>query len=175
MKQISFLSLLLLLFVFASCDQGKKKDTSSTSNEVTEQTTQNTSDFKKGTANLPSIPKEMMQKLWDQCEFVDYIFYELPFSMSQTEQPSIRANLNYVGTGSIPGVPSTCKAIGREFFQINGEIVMEAEVYFSQECRFYIFFEDGKPKYSNKMSPDGEKFYNQMITQALEMRKNGIQ
>ncbi len=160
--------ILVLLFCLSSCQEKPTTAADSPQN----------SDVSKEQANnlvLPSIPVEIMQDLWDNCEFVDYIFYELPFSMSQSEKPSIHANLGYIDKRPVPtGIPTDCKPIAREFFQINGEIVLEAEVYFSKTCQFYVFMDGKSPKYANAMSPNGIKFYNQMINQALEMRKNGI-
>lgn len=160
----------LIIFCFLSILSCKEKNNNSdvnpTKETLTEVVEQATDD------PLPQVPVKIMQELWNECEFVDYIFFDLPFSMSQTEQPSIRANLNYIDRAAVGPRSKACKPIAREFFQINGEIVYEADVYYSENCKYYVFFEGKTPVYANKMSAAGEKFYNQMITQALQMQKS---
>lgn len=119
------------------------------------------------TANqIPSVPAELMKKLFMECDYTDYIFHDLPFSMSQDEQASIRANLNYVSTEPIGSIPAGCKPMGRQFYHINGEIVLEANVYYDANCKFYVFVDGEKPLYANKMTETGEKFFSSMIAQA---------
>lgn len=117
---------------------------------------------------IPGVPKDLMVKLWNECTYLDYIFHDLPFSMSQDEQPSIRANINYISTEPLGQIPSDCKAIGRQFFHIGGDIVAEANVYYSNECKFYVFVDGETPLYANKMSEEGNKFFLSMIQQAMQ-------
>jgi len=159
----------LLLISFLTVFSCKEKAKNSDVNPIKETTTEVVN--QEMLESLPMVPIEIMQKLWNECEFIDYIFFDLPFSMSQTEQPSIRANLNYIDRSAIGPRPKSCKPIAREFFQINGEIVYEADVYYSEGCKYYVFFDGKTPVYANKMSAAGEQFYNQMITQALQMQK----
>ena len=55
--------------------------------------------------------------------------------------------------------------MGRAFYQINGEIVMEADFYFHPDCKYFIFFKDGKAMYSCEMSPTGIQFFERMLVQ----------
>ncbi len=165
--KIKYLLVFTWCLLFFSCKEKSQHSDENPKKESTETLAQ-----QEMLEELPMVPIETMQKLWNECEFVDYIFFDLPFSMSQTEQPSIRANLNYIDRAPIGPRPKSCKPIAREFFQINGEIVFEADVYYSTGCKYYVFFEGKNPVYANKMSEAGEKFYNQMITQALQMRQN---
>ena len=38
---------------------------------------------------IPGLPQDVMIKLLNECTYIDYIFHVLPFSLSQSEDPSI--------------------------------------------------------------------------------------
>lgn len=120
----------------------------------------------------PALTREILEEVWQKSDMVDYIFHELPFSMSQNNQASVRANIAYIAkTGQGP-IPSKCKALGRQFFQIEGEIVLEADIYYSDDCYFYIFHHQGN-KYANVMTEQGKTFYANMIKQAMQSVQGG--
>ncbi len=122
--------------------------------------------------NVSGIPSEVMDELWNKCSLVDYIFHDLPFSMNQSNVESIRTNLNYISKESISSIPSNCKPIARQFFQVDGDIKYEADVYFSDGCQFYVFVvNNNQPKYANKMTSSGVDFFNNIINQALNQKK----
>ena len=108
--------------------------------------------------------------IWNHLVFIDYIFYDLPFSISQDNQPSIHANLKLISSGALDNLPLNCKPIGREFFQINGEIVHEADLYFSDGCYGYVFLKDGKPIYANKLTEAGMTFYTRIVNQSNQIK-----
>lgn len=112
---------------------------------------------------LQSIPKETIQNLWNTCTYIDYIFHTLPFSMSQDEQGSIRANLSYISPDAQAYIPGDCKPMARQMFHVNGEIVLEADVYLQDQCKFYVFVENEKPVYANKMTDDALSFFSTMF------------
>jgi hypothetical protein len=119
---------------------------------------------------LPSLPQAEMERLIKEATFIDYIFYDLPFSISQDNQPSIHANLKLISSGVLDNLPLNCKPIGREFFQINGEIVHEADLYFSDGCYGYVFLKDGKPIYANKLTEAGMTFYTKIVNQSNQIK-----
>jgi hypothetical protein len=125
--------------------------------------------------NLPSLPQAEMKKLFDEATYVDYIFYDLPFSVSQDNKASIHANLNMISPEKMNGISKSCKPIGREFFHIGGEIVYEADLYFSEGCFGYIFLKDEKPTYANKLSAEGGKFYSNLIKQSNQIATGNLQ
>ena len=154
--------LLSILCAFGiSCSNNKAKPANSNA-ENTEQVESSNVTL----TELPGVPTEQLAHLWNNCEFVDYIFHNLPFSLSQSETPAIQANLNFISTKAAGKIDlKSCKPMGREFFQVNGEIVMEADVYYSPNCYFYVFVKDEKPIYANKISQSGMAFYHQITTQ----------
>ncbi|MEM1218944.1 MAG: hypothetical protein AAGH79_08525 [Bacteroidota bacterium] len=115
---------------------------------------------------LPSVPIEKLEYLWNNCDYVDYVFYELPISMSLDVKNSIQYALSHIAENPASLRPD-CKPIGRIFFQVQGENYLEADFYFSNGgCTYYVFLEDGKPKYGNYMTEEGAKYMNNNLSQA---------
>ncbi|MFT4533018.1 MAG: hypothetical protein ACJA1A_001001 [Saprospiraceae bacterium] len=161
----------IILFVgvvlIMSCNSDQKKKSAVAA--IPEVSTKTESKFL-----LPSLPQVEMERLFREATFIDYIFYDLPFSISQDNQPSIHANLKLISSGVLDNLPTTCKPIGREFFQINGDIVHEADLYFSDGCYGYVFLKDEKPIYANKLTEEGMKFYTNIINQSDQIKNKAI-
>jgi len=121
--------------------------------------------------DLPALPLADMERMFAQATYIDYIFYELPFSISQDNQPSIHANLKLISSQPLNNLPQGCKPIGREFFHIGGDIAYEADLYFSDGCFGYIFLKDQKPVYGCKLTEEGTKFYSNIIKQSTQISK----
>ncbi len=157
---ILFLAVVLVI----SCKTDSNKD--SAPKPIVKDTPKVASKFK-----LESLPEAEMVRLYNETTYVDYIFYDLPFSLSQDNQPSIHSNLKLISSVALDYLPVTCKAIGREFFHIDGEIVHEADLYFSEGCIGYVFLKDEKPIYGNRLTEGGIKFYKNIISQSQKMSK----
>lgn len=110
----------------------------------------------------PIMPIQQQSYLFDNVEMIDYIFQDLPFSLSQSEKPSIQAKIAGIAQEGV--TQSDCTPMARMFFQYKGEIIIEADVFFAPpDCQHYIFYEDGKPVYANKMAPQNIQFYSQFL------------
>lgn len=125
-------------------------------------------------AGFKPIPNDLLMNVWNNGEMIDYIFHEPSFSMNQNELNSIRANLTYVSGQGLSSIPAGCKPRARQFFQVGGDIVLEADIYLDQKCQFYVFFIDGKAAYGNHMTPEGAEFFGNMVKQAM-LTRQGIQ
>lgn len=121
-------------------------------------------------ATLPSIPLDTMQMLWEKCDYVDYLFYQLPISMSLNEQTSIRYALRQIAAEPAPLKPE-CQPIGRIFFQVKGENAAQADIFFSPGCTYFVFYENGKKTYSNYMTEEGIQYLNNQLMQAKALRQ----
>ncbi|MCB0644498.1 MAG: hypothetical protein KDC44_22795 [Phaeodactylibacter sp.] len=119
-------------------------------------------------ATLPSLPIVTLEYLWKSCDFVDYVFYELPVSMSLDNKKTIQYVLSHIAEDPAPLRPE-CKSIGRIFYQVEGENVLEADMYFSEGCTYLVFLEDGKAKYANYMTKDGVDYLNNNFQQVNKM------
>ena len=149
-----------LLLIAALCWQCQNSTTEKSTPEAT------TSKI----AYYPSLPDAMMQQLINQCDYVDYIYYQLPISMSMDEKSGILNALRHVSANPAP-LNKACKSIGRVIYQQSGETLVEAELFMSEGCQYFLFLDDNKPKYGNLMTDEGIQFYNGAIKQAQEMRQ----
>ena len=150
MKNI-FFSLLLpccALFLIASC--GDNKITKEKKEEV-------------NTSALPSISFEEMKDIYETCDFVDFIFYEVDFSMSIKDKNNIQRTLSFA-TPTVATPNPACKAMGRVFFQRKGEVLTEADMYLGKGCNYFIFHKDGKPTYANTISPQGQAYFAEVFS-----------
>lgn len=115
---------------------------------------------------IPAISEAEYIELFQKTDALDYIFYDLPFSMSQTELAAVQTNLTFTSSTGVKRIPAACKkALGRKFYKSKGEIIAEADMYFGTGCNFYVFMEGNKKKYANYMTPDGVAFYQNIIDQ----------
>lgn len=114
--------------------------------------------------SYPSLPVATMQALYDSVDYIDFVFYYANFSMNQSNDASIKATLAHISS-EVPTVYPSCQPIGSMFFQSNGRELMQAELYFSEKCVYYIWLENGQRKYANKMTPAGFQFYQQVFSQ----------
>lgn len=117
---------------------------------------------------LPSIPLETVEYLWANCDYVDYVFYDLPISMSLDNQRSVQYVLQHISDAPAPLLPE-CKPIGRIFYQVKGENALMADLYFSQGCTYFVFLENDKPKYANYMTEKGVAYLNDNFKQAQKL------
>jgi len=113
----------------------------------------------KKTEGMQTIPNELMQVLVDSTDYVDYLFYDMDFSMSMDNKQGIMYALAKIGDTPAQLNPA-CKPIGRMFFQIKGRNAAEADLYFSQGCTYLVFMKDNAPVYANSMSDVGKTFLN---------------
>ena len=163
--------ILVVMGMMISCNGDQKKSKTPTATVANQEPSVNPDDY----FNLPSLPQAEMKRLFDEATYVDYIFYTLPFSISQDNKASIHANLNMISPEKMNGISKSCKPIGREFFHIEGEIVYEADLYFSDGCFGYIFLKDEKPVYANKLSSEGGQFYSNLIKQSNQIATGNLQ
>jgi len=130
-----------------------------------------TASLAKEPTTLKPLPQDIKQNLFENCDYIDYTFYNFSFSMSQSDPNAVRSNLALLSDEVQPNIPSECKPIGRKYYHINGEIVVEAELYFAENCFFYIYKKDNTTLYGNKLSAQGVNFYNNIIQQAARARQ----
>lgn len=121
-------------------------------------------------ATLPSLPLETLQRIHNEGTQVDYIFYNYPFTLSLAEKPAIQHSVRHVAAQAAP-LKAECQPAGRVTFQINGNIVLEADFYFSTGCTYFVFMENQQKKYANFMTDEGINYFNGQIQQAMKMAK----
>lgn len=151
-----------IILIFGFCVFACGTDTSS--DEATTNTeTETTTTPKRQGIVYPSIPQAMMERLGKECDQLDYTFLELPFSLSANEtaaKGSVMSFLRHISTTPAIGLPD-CPRLAKIYYQTKGEIILEADFYFSgkDECRYLVFYEDNKPKYANYLTAEANAYY----------------
>ena len=115
----------------------------------------------------PSLPVSTLEMLWEKCDYIDFIPYEFSFTMSQSEKAAIQGMLSQIAE-EVPAVDPACKPIGRIFYQVAGKNALEADLYIGTTCIYYLFYENGKKAYANKLTDQGIQFYRSIFSQALQ-------
>lgn len=141
---------LLLAVLFCTCAPSPKTDKAPETTPAA------------GNHTYPSIDLDRLVYLWENATYMDATFYTLPISINQSELAQIQQTIATVGQDPLV-LPTSCKATGHIWFQVNGKNIEEADIYFSPGCVGYIWYEDGKPAYSNQMTEGGINFYNNIV------------
>lgn len=119
-------------------------------------------------AGPPRLPLTQMQRLVDSVDYVDYLFHELDFSMSLDDERGIKYALAQIGEEAARPAQG-CQPIGRIFYQIEGRVAAQADLYFSAGCTYLAFVDDaGAVTHANEMSPVGEDFLNNQFAQLID-------
>lgn len=162
--------LLSIALFFLACDNTntpteKSKETPKVSTPPTET---NTGPVVLPDAYLPSITLDELTNMWQVCNQIDYLFYDLPISSSVNDIQSAQAHLRHISDTpvSMKEKERCKKSIGRIFFKSDGEDLIEADAFFGGGCAFFVFYKGGKAVYSNLMTPDGVNHFNQIISAA---------
>ncbi len=116
---------------------------------------------------LPSIDISVLENLWENCDYVDYVYYDLPISASLDNKSSIQSSIKHIAENSAAKI-NGCKAIGRVFYQIEGENTLQGDIYFTKGCTYFLWL-DSKGKYfaGNQMMDSAFKFFVSNIQAAM--------
>lgn len=115
------------------------------------------------TSTYPVFSESLKQDLLKRCDYIDYIFRDLPISASFGPDQGIPMNINFISNNPVIKMPDQCTSIGRKTFQHRGDIIAEADVVFGAGCMYYLFYENGKVVYASMMTQEGINFYTNII------------
>jgi hypothetical protein len=159
--KFGLLCLTLFLLLFNSC---KKEPKTATANNNKPSATMLVMPNKGG------IPKEQVEVIINRCSHIDFNFTDLSFSMNQSEKNAVIADMSYISPESVDAIPNTCRPMARKVYYGHGKVLLEADIYFSQECLYFVFIKDEKPMYANRINQTGVTFYTNVLNQALGMQ-----
>ncbi|MCI5080097.1 MAG: hypothetical protein MRY78_00310 [Saprospiraceae bacterium] len=160
-----FLAFFLFAIFMVACNQSSSEQ--SQSNDVKG----NSSDLAKAeTEQLPPMPLDTLKMLYDNTDYVDFVFFDANFSISQNDKASIQATVAHISTDGTQINPS-CQPRGRVFYQMEGINRFEADFFLNQECVYFIFYQQGKKMYATKMTQQGFNFFANIYQQANQQQQ----
>ena len=112
--------------------------------------------------SLPSIPIQILEKIYQDCQAIDLTFYTSPISASYDNPNAIRALVSWVAS-DVPDIDPSCRPNGRLDFIVDGALYMDAELFLQDQCTYFIFRENGEAKYANKLTASGIKTFNDIV------------
>lgn len=166
-----FFLLLLLVGSIAACQP--KSSSSGDGGDADNETTpaaNGTSQTATSAVSYPSIPFDTLSMLWEKCDYVDFVFYNLNFSMSQNEKVGIQSTLRHIAE-DVPVINENCAPVGRIFFQVDGRNALEGDFFIGENCLYYIFYENGKKTYANSMTEMGKNFFSNIFSQMMKSQE----
>ena len=159
---MKYLFLLGLLVSVAAC----KQDTTPTNQDGNSVNTEST----ETSQMLGSLPFDEMKNLYENADQIDYIYHSLPISMNVSDEAGVKNNVSFISSEANAYIPPHCKPIGRKIYYSRGEILIEADLYFNENCKFLVFIRNEKILWANKMTEAGHKFYSNLLRQVGEMQ-----
>lgn len=152
------LLILLSFFLFSSCEESEKKE------GMAKDKLWETKANEVKVSTLPSITFEEMKELYEGCDFIDIIFYNVEFSMSVKNKSNIQRMVAFASP-DVAQINPNCKAMGRLFFQKNGELIVEADMYYDDQCQYFVFQKNGKNAYANNITQEGQAYFAKIFSQ----------
>lgn len=114
------------------------------------------------------IDEATTQLLIDKADHIDIIFHKLPLSMNQDGKNAVFQELSYISKEPMTGIPVGCYPLARKIYLGDGEILLESDLYFTEECLFQIFIKDEQPLFGNRLSQQGVNFVANLMEQAKQ-------
>ena len=108
---------------------------------------------------------EYINVLMTKCDVVDYMFNDFPASINQREPMGVAQTLSYISDETGPPVTPNCKPAARMIYYGQGELLLEADLYFEGGCEVFVFIKDEKALFSRKLTQDGVSFHQNLVQQ----------
>lgn len=172
-NNMRLLPFLLLIFLWSCNNDTSQKTPAETTTPVETTAPAATS---KGEVLYPIYPEAKLRYLFENTDYIDYVYYELPMSMSLKEKGSVQYAISHVSLQA-PKINANCKSLGRIFYQLKGENIAEAEMVFNapENCSYFVFYENGKKAYANEMTDQGKKYLQDNIMNAVKSMQQAAQ
>ncbi len=159
---VRLLLIFATIFFLFSCGNTKPKKTTQPSTSAIQQPTPVAPIQAKGEELYPSVPTDLIRSLATNCDYIDYSFDHYPVSMNRSEPQDIKHTLMQISAQPAL-INKDCPPIGRMLFYQKGSIALEARVYYSEGCSYFVFLDNQKPVYANFMTASGISFFKDVI------------
>lgn len=160
MQKIQLFFAFVVLISIYSCKE-KETNKSLEDSGMKVETSVETSPANNSKLDFSPLPASLFKPVYMEADYMDILFEELPFSMSQDNNASIRQILNYIDVNAPDSYDSNCPLFGQLLVQKEAVYILEADIYHSDGCYYWLIKHRGK-KYLNGMTDAGIKFFNQL-------------
>jgi hypothetical protein len=157
MKTINYLIITIACTLFFACGPGEGEDASSDANgpEMVPEATE-------------PFPRATLQQIAESGTYIDYIFHDFPISFSQTERNAIRQVVGFIDPEPTH-MPVGCEPTAMIAFLVDGDILAEGDVYFMDDCSYFVFYDDERnPTYSHPLRSHGKDYYKSVLEQYFD-------
>lgn len=104
------------------------------------------------------MPQDLIQRLLTECDYIDYVFYDLGFSVNINDKKNVGTALQQIGTSG-PQYLNCPKSMGRVSFLAQGEVITEAEIHYTEGyCTYFVFYDNKQPTYATLITETGLTF-----------------
>lgn len=170
MRQFYFFTL-IIVSLFISCKSESSTQNQSVSETPAASTQPQTSAPAGPLSTLPIIPREEYEALAKNTNSIDLIPYETNISMNITDPASCYQFVaEHILDTQVNEMPCT-KPNGRIFFNKDGDAIIEANIYYTDQCKYLVFYKAGTntPVYATQISDQGKKYFETIYgAQAME-------
>ena len=119
---LRFITILCFALFALSCNNTEKPTAPKTKSETTPQPPAVETKMKSnGKALYPSIPFGTIKALYDKCDYVDYSFDNLPFTISRQEPNDLRHSLGQIAQ-EVALIDANCPPFGRMLYYKDGKL-----------------------------------------------------
>jgi hypothetical protein len=116
------------------------------------------------------MTSEEVNALYNTATSVDIIFYNLPISVNQEDEASVKNTVQYI-IPSFPHVTARCDALGRLAWLADGVILSEADIVMGNGCNYLLFMKNNQPVAANTMALEGVQFFTNIISQVRQRQQ----
>lgn len=118
------------------------------------------------------LPMDMILLLNEKGDQIDYNFSTGGVSMNQSGNGAVKQDLSLISLTPLSSLPENCIPLARKVYYGRGELLLEAHVYYSQDCIFQVFIKNEQYLYGNLFNENGLRFYNNLLQQIQQNNPN---
>ena len=111
----------------------------------------------------PGISTQDIEKLAAEATNMDILFYNLNISLSQNDKNSLVQTAHFFAPVAKP-TTMNCPSIGRIMMQNSGNIMLEADIHYSNTCQYFTILKNKVVIGTNAMTKEGVYFINQILS-----------
>ncbi len=117
-------------------------------------------------ANIPPpLSGEELSIITNSTTVMDYIFFELPYSINIDQPSSIFTMMSYVTVNSPSNYGGCGNPIATIMFNMQDGKQRRADLFYSSTCAYYVFYDENGTQvtHANEINEIGKEYYNKIV------------